>query len=1015
MAGGSRIWMASHDGLGVPGALPARNGRGEHMTGLLGDCLRKLDSRVGRFLTRPDAACEENPRVRFFLYVVLASIIIFCIFVLLDFGTISPFRTTLMVLAGTGQIVSLLALKYCRNPRNAFRISAFVLLVYFLFLMSLGGPHGTRILWMLIFPAYAFLLFGGREGLLWTVAGFCCSLYVLFDPNQVLSAFPYEDETKRRFLITYALLAIVVIVFESITYRSQEEIARKRTSQLEEAIRRLSSEIDERKHVEEALVASEQRFRTLSEASFEGIAIIDAGRFLDVNDQLALMLGYERPEMIGMPVVNCVSPEYREVVGAAIRSGEAGPYEPLAQRKDGSVFPVELQPRVTELDGRSLRITAVRDVSDRKRAEQEIREARDFAEAVLESLPGTFYVFDDQLRLTRWNRNFEKVSGYTADELPGKHVLEFIDEKDRETIGKKIDEVLVHGTTSIEANTIEKAGGRISYLFSAVWRALGKKSYLLGTGIDISDRKKAEDLVRKSAELLRLAFETAPDAIVMTTLDSGLFIDFNSSFSDMLGYSKDEVIGRSAFDLHIWADVRKREEMVKVLLETGFVRNLETKFRTKSGTIITGLMSASSLMWNEELHLLAVFKDITDLKKAEEERLKLERQVQHAQKLESLGVLAGGIAHDFNNILTSILGHADLALTRNSPVAPAQSNLKEIKKGALRAAGLANQMLAYSGKGKFELKAIDLSALVREMAQLLDVSISKKGLLVYDLVDDLPMFEGDVNQMRQVVMNLITNASESLGQENGVIRLSTASMLCDRGYLDQLNKELQSSYEDPLPEGVYVLLEVSDTGCGMDLETQGRVFDPFFTTKFSGRGLGMAAVRGIVRGHNGGVKIYSEVGKGSIFKIFFPAKEGAGTIRLEKAEDMDLNQLWKERVVLVVDDEATVRDIIKELLEEIGLSVLTAVDGKQGVEVFRENVDKISCVLLDLTMPGLDGTQVFREIRRIRPDAKVILTSGYNEQDATQRFPDMGLAGFIQKPYTMGKLTEKLNEIFRRS
>ena len=378
-------------------------------------------------------------------------------------------------------------------------------------------------------------------------------------------------------------------------------------------------------------------------------------------------------------------------------------------------------------------------------------------------------------------------------------------------------------------------------------------------------------------------------------------------------------------------------------------------------------------------------------------------------------MLAGGIAHDFNNILTSILGNADLGLMRISPMAPARKNIEEIKKGALRAAGLANQMLAYSGKGRFELKAIDLSVLVREMAQLLEVSISKKAHLRYDLADDLPLVECDVNQVQQIVMNLITNASESLGQEEGTIRISTASQFCDRKYLDAVSEALEPNGEQPLQEGVYVSLEVSDTGCGMDLETQRKVFDPFFTTKFTGRGLGLAALRGIVCGHRGAVKIYSEVGKGSTFKILFPADEDLQNDRIEKFRDGDLHHLWQDGVVLVADDEAPVCDIATEMLEEMGLSVLIASDGNEAVEVFQKNFDKIVCVLLDLTMPGLDGTQVFQEMRRIKPDVKVILSSGYNEQDVTQRFVGQGLAGFIQKPYTLAKLKEKLNSVFRRA
>jgi two-component system cell cycle sensor histidine kinase/response regulator CckA len=719
--------------------------------------------------------------------------------------------------------------------------------------------------------------------------------------------------------------------------------------------------------------------------------------------------------MIGMPLMSCIAPEHRELAGAAVNSPDMVLHEYLAIRKDGSVFPVEMQQRVTEVSGRSVHVSAIRDISDQKKAEAEIKEAKEIAEAVLDSLPGTFFVIDDQLELIRWNKNFEKVGGFTTEELMGKSCFDFIDEKDRDAVAKRIGEASVHGAISLEAMTITKAGERVPFLFNAVWRTLGDRRYLLGTGMDLSDRIKAEESLRRSEGLFRLAFETSPDAVAITSVERGIFVDVNQSFSEILGYSKEEVLGKSSLDLKIWADPHVRDEMLKGIATKGVVRNVQVRIRTKEGTLIEGLFSGGTIQLEGESFVLSSVRDITDMKKAEDERLKLERQVQHAQKLESLGVLAGGIAHDFNNILTSILGNADLGLVQIPPTAPARKNIEEIKNGALRAAGLANQMLAYSGKGRFELKAIDLSELVREMAQLLDVSISKKAVLMYNLDDDLPLVECDVNQIRQIVMNLITNASESLGQESGTIRISTASMFCDRKYLDTVSDRLQSSDEQPLPEGVYVSLEVSDTGCGMDLETQTKVFDPFFTTKFTGRGLGLAALRGIVYGHKGAVKVYSEAGKGSTFKVLFPAKKDVQKDPIEKTENGDFRDIWQERIVLIADDEAIVCNVAKEMLEELGLTVLTASDGNQAVEVFKENFDRIACVLLDLTMPGLDGSQVFYEMQRIKPDVRVILSSGYNEQDVTQRFVGTGLAGFIQKPYTIAKLTEKLNSVFGKT
>ncbi|MCP4375595.1 MAG: response regulator [bacterium] len=411
--------------------------------------------------------------------------------------------------------------------------------------------------------------------------------------------------------------------------------------------------------------------------------------------------------------------------------------------------------------------------------------------------------------------------------------------------------------------------------------------------------------------------------------------------------------------------------------------------------------------------LVGTIQDVTDRKRSENERLSLERQVQHAQKLESLGVLAGGIAHDFNNLLMVILGNADLAMDELGPYAPARENIDEILQASKRAAELAKQMLAYSGKGRFIIEPINLNGFVEEMAHLLEVSISKKAVLKYNFADNLPTFDGDATQIRQIIMNLITNASEAIGDKSGVIALSTGAMECDRAYLNSINETLLASMDKPLSEGLYTYIEVADTGCGMTAETMAKIFDPFFTTKFTGRGLGMAAVMGIVRGHGGGIKIYSELRRGTTFKILFPTTESPENSIATQKHDTAETDAWRgQGAILIADDEETVCAVGKQMLERMGFDVLLVSDGREAVSTFKANTSEISCILLDLTMPHMDGEEAFRELRRIKPDVAVILCSGYNEQDATQRFAGKGLAGFLQKPYSMAELRAKLMQVF---
>jgi signal transduction histidine kinase/ActR/RegA family two-component response regulator len=386
---------------------------------------------------------------------------------------------------------------------------------------------------------------------------------------------------------------------------------------------------------------------------------------------------------------------------------------------------------------------------------------------------------------------------------------------------------------------------------------------------------------------------------------------------------------------------------------------------------------------------------------AAEERQKLEAKVQQAQKLESLGVLAGGVAHDFNNLLTAILGHANLALMDLAPESPTRESLRAIEEASCRAAELCRQMLAYAGRNRFEAVPVNLSRLVQELTHLLYVSVSKKALLRSVLAEDLPAIEADPAQLRQVAMNLIINASEAIGDAEGVIAIFTGTMQCDEAYLRECHPT------GSLAVGKYVYLEVIDTGCGMDPKTLARIFDPFYTTKFSGRGLGLASVLGIVRQHQGAIKVESAPGRGTTFRALFPASEKPAV----RPEPGGQPEPWRGAgTILLVDDEAPVRNVAAKMLERCGFAVLVASDGYEAVEQFRKHSAEIACVLLDLAMPRMDGEETYRELRRLRPDVRIVLASGYSGIDIQQRFTDGGLAGFIEKPYQLQKLGATLRE-----
>ncbi len=390
-----------------------------------------------------------------------------------------------------------------------------------------------------------------------------------------------------------------------------------------------------------------------------------------------------------------------------------------------------------------------------------------------------------------------------------------------------------------------------------------------------------------------------------------------------------------------------------------------------------------------------------------EERKQNDEKFLQKQKLESLGILAGGVAHDFNNLLTGILGNASLAMDLLPPGSPTERMLQDVVRASERAAHLTKQLLAYAGKGRFVLQAIDLSDAVRDISQLIQSSIPKNAQLRLDLAERLPCIEADASQIQQLVMNLVINAAEAIpGDRLGNVLVTTRAQHVDEHYL------AQTFGTGEIGPGEYVALEVHDTGCGMDQPTLQRIFDPFFTTKFAGRGLGLAATQGIVRGHKGALKVYTTPGQGSTFKILFPAM--AEEREPDKvAPPVVIESATHSGTVLVIDDEEVVRRTAKASLERRGYDIILAENGTEGLQVFQALSNKISLVLLDLTMPGPGGEEVLRQIQRIKAEAKVVLSSGFNEVEVIQRFTGKGLAGFLQKPYTSAALVEKVNRVLK--
>ncbi len=526
-----------------------------------------------------------------------------------------------------------------------------------------------------------------------------------------------------------------------------------------------------------------------------------------------------------------------------------------------------------------------------------------------------------------------------------------------------------------------------------------------GTHRDITGLRAAETARRENEARLRLALASADMGTWEWDIKADV-VSWSEGLYNIFGLDAANFGATySAYLERIHPDDRERiRSRVMAAVENG--KDFEIDYRIVRPDGTERWLVTRGEVWRDEkeeaIRLLGAAVDITERKRQEEERTEIDRRLQETQKLESLGILAGGIAHDFNNLLTGILGNASLVRMDLPPHSPFHPYLQAIETTSHRAADLCKQMLAYSGKGRFVVAQLDISAIVEETAHLLRLSISKDAVINFNLGRDLPAVSADATQIRQIVMNLVINASDALGDQGGVINIGTGLIHADRGYL------ADTHLAPELPEGDYVYIEVTDNGCGMSPETRDRIFDPFFTTKFTGRGLGLAAVLGIVRGHRGTLKVQSEIGCGTTFKLLLPASSSPA----EPDPKIDEVQDWMgDGDVLVVDDEATVRAVAGRMLEAFGFNAVLVSRGAQAVQVFNEDPARFVAVLLDLTMPQMDGNETFAALRLIKPDVKVLLISGFGEQEATNRFAGKGLAGFLQKPFTPEGLRDKLRAI----
>ena len=639
------------------------------------------------------------------------------------------------------------------------------------------------------------------------------------------------------------------------------------------------------------------------------------------------------------------------------------------------------------------------------------------------------------------NPRAAEMSGYTRDEMRQMFIWQFDPGASPEEALANLSQIRVKGQAHFE-DCHHRKDGSIFWTETSVHYSPAGEGRFFAVFRDVTTRKRSEQMMLARLRLVAVAQDRALNDVLQATVDEAEaltassigfchFVDEDQEHLHLQAWSSNtaqnvcsaEGAGRHypVSEAGVWVDCLKTKAAVihndyaslphRRGLPAGHapvVRELVVPV-VRGGLIVAILGVGNKLTRYDQGDVEAVEKladlawDIAAHKKSDDERRDMERQLLHAQKLESLGVLAGGIAHDFNNLLMAIMGNLDVALQDIEAGADGRSFIDEAMRAARRASELTQQMLAYSGRGKFLVRPIDLGAVIEAHLPLFRTAVGGRVTLDLEIAPTLPTVLGDAEQIQQALINLLTNAADAIGEEPGVVRIVVRDEHLDADAL------ADNQTFSPVAPGRFVTVSVLDTGCGMDAQTKARLFDPFFTTKFTGRGLGLPAVQGIMRGHKGGVFISSGPGSGSLVRLAFPASPAPTTspspLRSSAAGSAGAEPVGR---VLVADDETAVALLCQRMLERMGYHVVCVQDGEAALSAFETAPQDFSCVLVDLTMPKVDGLTVARRIREIRGDIPVLVSSGYGRETAAAGIREVGASGFIQKPYTMRALRDAI-------
>ncbi|MBW2610597.1 MAG: PAS domain S-box protein, partial [Deltaproteobacteria bacterium] len=761
---------------------------------------------------------------------------------------------------------------------------------------------------------------------------------------------------------------------------------------LEKKMLDLESEIAQHKQAEEALRESEEKYRLMFETMVSGFALLEmmydeSGkpmdcRYLEANPTHEKLTGLKTSEIIGRTARECIpglEDSWIENYGQVDRTGKPMEVENYVEGLKSwyKVFAYSTKPGFVAV--------TFENITDRKRAEETLKTRE---QAIDSSINGINFT-DLQGNFIYANNSFLKMWGFkTKDDLIGRDISDLWAASNR--FQEALNEFQKKGSYVGELEAKKQDGTKFDVQLSAttVKGESGEPLFLMASFVDITQRNQAYKALRESEEKYRLLVENATDAIFIAQDEVSKFA--NPKTEEMTGYSAEELAKISFVDL-IHPEDRDMvfERHLKRLKGEEIPSIYSFRILNRSGEELSVELNATPIIWEGRPATLNFLRDITPQKK-------MEAQLEQAQKMEALGTLAGGIAHDFNNLLMAIQSRTSIMLMKKDSSHPDIRHLKGIEDNVESAADLTRQLLGFARGGKYEVKPTDMNELIKKQNRMF--GRTKKEITIRGKYEENPWsVEVDRGQIEQVLLNLYINAWQAM-PGGGNLNLETENVTLDENHVKPFSIE----------PGRYVKISVTDTGAGMDKATRKRIFEPFFTTKEMGRGtgLGLASVYGIIKNHGGFINVYSEKGHGTIFNIYLPATGAEGMVQRVERKGEDKIIRGKE-TVLFVDDEDMIIEIAEELFEQLGYKVLIARSGREAIETYDKNKDHIDIVLLDMIMPDMSGSDTYDRMKKIDPDIKVLLFSGYSIDGQATKILDRGCNGFIQKPFKMKELSQK--------